>query len=157
MFQLIRQYAGVSQTRIGTAVNLSQGKISEIMRGTVKVTSFEVFERVADGLDMPDPARLTLGLAPRRLPAISPHPQRTPPSDEAVPSSGTGLLTPYLASLTGPRHLRTSARPYRPHPGRGHHGTAPVDQRRSGPGARDRAGLSGDPGSRSRRSLEFCQ
>ena len=70
VFQLIRQYAGLSQTRIGTAVNLSQGKISEIMRGTVKVTSFEVFERVADGLDMPDSARLALGLAPRRLPAV---------------------------------------------------------------------------------------
>ncbi|WP_245651902.1 helix-turn-helix domain-containing protein [Streptosporangium amethystogenes] len=101
VFQLIRQYAGVSQTRIGTAVNLSQGKISEIMRGTVKVTSFEVFERVADGLDMPDSARLTLGLAPRRLPTASPQPQRTPPPDEAVPPSDTDLLTPYLASLTG--------------------------------------------------------
>ncbi|MFS1304258.1 helix-turn-helix domain-containing protein [Streptosporangium longisporum] len=103
VFQLVRQYAGVSQTRIGTAVNLSQGKISEIMRGTIRVTSFEVFERVADGLDMPDSARLALGLAPRRPQAVSAHQHTSPapPSDDAEPSSRTGPLTPYLANLTG--------------------------------------------------------
>lgn len=65
VFRLIRQYAGMSQTRIGIAVNLSQGKVSEIMRGTAQVTALDVFERIADGLHMPDPARLALGLAPR--------------------------------------------------------------------------------------------
>nr|WP_229806293.1 hypothetical protein [Microbispora rosea] len=47
------------------AVNLSQGKVSEIMRGAAQVTALDVFERIADGLHMPDPARLALGLAPR--------------------------------------------------------------------------------------------
>jgi len=65
VFRLIRQYAGVSQTRIGIAVNLSQGKVSEIMRGSAQVTALDVFERIADGLRMPDSARLALGLAPR--------------------------------------------------------------------------------------------
>lgn len=65
VFRLIRQYAGVSQTRIGIAVNLSQGKVSEIMRGSAQVTALDVFERIADGLRMPDPARFALGLAPR--------------------------------------------------------------------------------------------
>ncbi|MER5644737.1 helix-turn-helix domain-containing protein [Streptosporangium sp. NPDC002524] len=101
LFRLIRQHSGFSQTRIGIAVNLSQGKISEIMKGAVQVTSFEVIERIANGLDMPNPARLTLGLAPRRLLAASPQPRHTPtspPSDQ--PASRAGLPTRYLASLT---------------------------------------------------------
>src|SRR5690606_8579338 len=64
VFRLVRQYAGVSPTRISNAVNLSQGKVSEIMRGTAQGTALEVFERIADGLRMPDSARLALGLAP---------------------------------------------------------------------------------------------
>ncbi|MEU4407845.1 helix-turn-helix domain-containing protein [Streptosporangium sp. NPDC023963] len=101
LFRLIRQHSGFSQTRIGVAVNLSQGKISEIMKGAVQVTSFDVIERIADGLDMPGPARLTLGLAPRRLPPAGPQPRHPPtsrPLDQSV--SGTGLPTRYLASLT---------------------------------------------------------
>ncbi|WP_440069552.1 helix-turn-helix domain-containing protein [Streptosporangium sp. OZ121] len=101
LFRLIRQHTGFSQTRIGIAVNLSQGKISEIMKGAVQVTSFDVIERIADGLDMPDPARLALGLAPRGLPAAISQPQYTPtspPSDQ--PASRAGLPTRYLTSLT---------------------------------------------------------
>ncbi|WP_405151948.1 hypothetical protein [Sphaerisporangium sp. NBC_01403] len=55
----------MSQTRIGIAVSLSQGKVSAIMNGSAQVTALEVFERVADGLAMPDLARIALGLAPR--------------------------------------------------------------------------------------------
>ncbi|MFF3445228.1 helix-turn-helix domain-containing protein [Streptosporangium sp. NPDC002721] len=95
LFRLIRQHTGFSQTRIGVAVNLGQGKISEIMKGAVQVTSFEVIERIADGLDMPDHARLALGLAPRRLPAASPQPRHTDQS-----TSRTDPLTRYLAGLT---------------------------------------------------------
>ncbi|GAA4182432.1 hypothetical protein GCM10022252_08350 [Streptosporangium oxazolinicum] len=101
LFRLIRQHTGFSQTRIGVAVNLSQGKISEIMNGAVQVTSFDVIERIADGLAMPDPARLTLGLAPRRLPVASPQPQHTPtPSPSDQPASRASLPTRYLTSLT---------------------------------------------------------
>ncbi|MFG6193635.1 helix-turn-helix domain-containing protein [Nonomuraea sp. JJY05] len=96
MFRLIRQYAGCSQTRIGVAVGLSQGKVSEIMKGAVQVTSLEVFERVADGLHMPDPAHMTLGLAPQRPSPQVTHQETGPPRDVDVHAP-----TKYLASLTG--------------------------------------------------------
>jgi transcriptional regulator with XRE-family HTH domain len=65
LFKLLRQYTGASQTQIGVACCISQGKVSQIMRGVTQVESLAVIERVADGLNMPDAARLTLGLAPR--------------------------------------------------------------------------------------------
>lgn len=55
---------GLSQTRIGIAVGISQGRISEIIRGTRGVARLHVLERIADGLSMPEAARLGLGLAP---------------------------------------------------------------------------------------------
>ncbi|WP_244312640.1 helix-turn-helix domain-containing protein [Microbispora hainanensis] len=88
VFRLIRQYAGVSQTRIGIAVNLSQGKVSEIMRGTAQVTALDVFERIADGLHMPDPARLALGLAPSPSPLIeAASSRRAIPPRDGMPAS----------------------------------------------------------------------
>ena len=65
VFRLVRQYAGASQTRLAIACGMTQGKISEIMRDIQHVTALEVFERLADGLNMPDGARIALGLAPR--------------------------------------------------------------------------------------------
>ncbi|MEV8635655.1 helix-turn-helix domain-containing protein [Streptosporangium sp. NPDC051023] len=93
VFRLIRQYAGASQTRIGVAVNLSQGKISEIMKGSVQVTSFEVIERVAEGLRMPDAARLALGLAPvasaaSQVVATVSHPVPVIPPRDGMSASG---------------------------------------------------------------------
>jgi transcriptional regulator with XRE-family HTH domain len=69
VFQLVRQYAGASQTRLAIACGMTQGKISDIMRDVQRVTALDVFERIADGLDMPDDARIALGLAPRAFPA----------------------------------------------------------------------------------------
>ncbi|MEV7970249.1 helix-turn-helix domain-containing protein [Sphaerisporangium sp. NPDC088356] len=82
IFRLVRQYGGMSQTRIGIAVSLSQGKVSAIMNGSAQVTALEVFERVADGLAMPDLARTALGLAPLSSAAAIPLgiPPRHPPS-----------------------------------------------------------------------------
>jgi transcriptional regulator with XRE-family HTH domain len=57
---------GASQHRIANAVGILQGRISEILRGQRQVEALEVFERIADGLAMPDHARLVLGLAPRQ-------------------------------------------------------------------------------------------
>jgi hypothetical protein len=72
LFHLLRQYAGASQTRIGIACGLTQGKVSAIMSGSHRVTTLEVFERIADGLGMPRQARLALGLAPSALgPALA--------------------------------------------------------------------------------------
>jgi transcriptional regulator with XRE-family HTH domain len=78
-FRLLSQYAGLSQTRLAIACGMTQPKISGIMRGTARVEALEVFERIADGLDMPDPARLALGLAPAAPQLIS-HPKPAEPT-----------------------------------------------------------------------------
>ncbi|MFC4052128.1 tetratricopeptide repeat protein [Actinomadura syzygii] len=65
VFHLVQRYAGASQTRIGIACGMSQGKVSGIMsEGGSQVHTLEVFERIANGLQLPDTARMTLGLAP---------------------------------------------------------------------------------------------
>lgn len=64
VFRLVQRYGGISQSRLAVATGLLQGRISEIIKGARLVTSLEVFERISDGLDMPDEARIILGLAP---------------------------------------------------------------------------------------------
>src|SRR5260221_2581092 len=71
LFHLLRQYAGASQTRIGIACGLTQGKVSAIMSGSHRVTTLDVFERIADGLGLPPQALLSLGLAPSAMDAAS--------------------------------------------------------------------------------------
>ncbi|WP_160161027.1 helix-turn-helix transcriptional regulator [Actinomadura sp. K4S16] len=75
VFHLLRQYAGASQTQIAIACGMTQGRVSGHMKeGGRRVTDLEVFERIADGLKMPDTARMALGLAPRHHPtAPAPH------------------------------------------------------------------------------------
>jgi transcriptional regulator with XRE-family HTH domain len=70
LFRLLRLHAGLSQTRIGTAVSLSQNRVSLITRDRETVTSQHVLTRIADGLGMPDHARVRLGIAPAP-PAVS--------------------------------------------------------------------------------------
>ncbi|MEV5555817.1 helix-turn-helix transcriptional regulator [Nonomuraea wenchangensis] len=86
LFRLVRQYAGISQTRIGVAVGFSQGKVSEYMQGKAQVTALDVFERIADGLGLPDPARMLLGLAPRILTGVT-HPPPLIPARDGTPAS----------------------------------------------------------------------
>jgi len=64
ILHLAQQYAGASQHRIANATGILQGRVSEILKGSRQVTALEVFERIADGLNMPDHARVVLGLAP---------------------------------------------------------------------------------------------
>ncbi len=66
ILRLVRQHADVSQNRLAGAVGILQGRLSEILNGTRTITAFEVYQRIADGLNMPDHARLTFGLAPRQ-------------------------------------------------------------------------------------------
>lgn len=66
LLRFVQQHAGISQARIATAVALGQGRINEIMNRKREVTRLDVFERIADGLTMPDHARALLGLAPKR-------------------------------------------------------------------------------------------
>lgn len=92
LFALVGQYTGASQTQIGIACGMSQGRVSNIVRGVSLVDKFDVFERIADGLDMPDSARTTLGLAPRA--SSTPAPVRKP--GQAIPPGDT---TPDLATF----------------------------------------------------------
>ncbi|GAA0978005.1 hypothetical protein GCM10009551_015550 [Nocardiopsis tropica] len=62
----LAQAHGVSQTRIASATGIAQGRVSEILSGRRTVSSLQLIERIADGLDMPDPSRILFGLAPRQ-------------------------------------------------------------------------------------------
>ncbi|MEU9885789.1 helix-turn-helix transcriptional regulator [Sphaerisporangium sp. NPDC051011] len=104
VLRLVRQYAGMSQTAIGIATGFSQGKVSEIMKGAIQVSRLDVFERIAAGLAMPDPARISLGLAPVSAEAgamtgrpLSPSP--TPPSDQPSEVDADPGLTAQHISL----------------------------------------------------------
>jgi transcriptional regulator with XRE-family HTH domain len=80
LFRLLRDRGKLSQTRIATAVGLAQGRVSEIARDRRGVTSLAAFTRIADGLAMPDDARIRLGVAPHR--------PRTQPGTGAVSEPG---------------------------------------------------------------------
>jgi tetratricopeptide (TPR) repeat protein/transcriptional regulator with XRE-family HTH domain len=82
VFQLVQQYTGASQTQIASACDTTQGKVSRYMRGEAQVEKLDKFEDVADGLDMPDEARMALGLAPQGRNIKLPQP-RTPPTQSA--------------------------------------------------------------------------
>jgi transcriptional regulator with XRE-family HTH domain len=96
LFVLLNDATGVSQTRLAIACDTTQPKISGYMRGVAKVEELDVFERIADGLNMPDPARIALGLAPQAdltSPAAAPV---IPPRDTrpALPAPAvSGLLS----------------------------------------------------------------
>lgn len=61
---LVQRFSGVSQARLATAVGIGQRRINEIVHGRRQVSQLDVFERIADGLVMPDQARVLMGLAP---------------------------------------------------------------------------------------------
>jgi transcriptional regulator with XRE-family HTH domain len=88
---LVHQYTGASQTQVATACGMTQPKISDIMRGSHKVETLAVFERFAEALGMPDPARITLGLAPRG----ASRPSRRPsPSTQARDGQAAAPVVP---------------------------------------------------------------
>lgn len=97
LFALVQQYTGASQTQIGMACGgLTQGKVSDIMRGIQEVKHLAKFEEIADGLNMPDPARIALGLAPRATPYPASQKSRGP----AVPQeTNTAARSPYAPGL----------------------------------------------------------
>lgn len=66
LFRLVQHHTGASQARIGVAVGMNQGRVNELMNGRRAVSRLDVFERIAEGLAMPDHARHLLGLAPQR-------------------------------------------------------------------------------------------
>ncbi|WP_405675730.1 hypothetical protein OG292_10170 [Streptomyces sp. NBC_01511] len=62
VFTLIKKWGGISQNRIALACQLTPGKVSTIISGGQRVTSFDVVRRIADGLRIPG---TLVGLAPR--------------------------------------------------------------------------------------------
>jgi transcriptional regulator with XRE-family HTH domain len=72
LIRLLTQH-GIGQTRTATATGLSQARVSELARDHRKVKALETFTRIADGLAMPDHARIALGVAPHQ-----PAPVRDP-------------------------------------------------------------------------------
>ncbi|MFD9861734.1 helix-turn-helix domain-containing protein [Streptomyces alboflavus] len=66
VFRHVQQYAGASQARIATAAGMTQGRVNEIINGRREVSRLDVYERIANGLRMPDDARHLLGLAAAR-------------------------------------------------------------------------------------------
>ena len=107
LFRLLQQYLGLSQMRIGTAVGLGQGRISEVINGIRNIRDTKVFERIADGLDMPDHARVLLGLTPRQITA---PPPRSPPPPPARTPSCSGR-SPRPGASTAPSSASCRARP----------------------------------------------
>ncbi|MFE9851139.1 MULTISPECIES: helix-turn-helix domain-containing protein [Streptomyces] len=66
VFRHVQQYAGASQSRIAMATGMTQARVNEIINGRREVARLDVYERIADGLAMPDDARHLLGLAATR-------------------------------------------------------------------------------------------
>ncbi|MFV8127561.1 helix-turn-helix domain-containing protein [Streptomyces syringium] len=66
LFRHVQQFGGVSQARIAMAVGMGQARVNEIINGRREVALLDVFERIADGLSLPDDARHLLGLAAGR-------------------------------------------------------------------------------------------
>lgn len=72
LFRLAQKY-GMSQMRIAALTGQSQGRVNDLIHGRRgNITALDAWERIADGLDMPDHARIILGLAPRGA-IIEPH------------------------------------------------------------------------------------
>ncbi|MET9610573.1 helix-turn-helix transcriptional regulator [Streptomyces sp. NPDC006512] len=66
VFRYVQQYGGASQARIAAAVGMTQARVNEIINRRREVSRLDVYERIADGLNMPDDARHLLGLAAGR-------------------------------------------------------------------------------------------
>jgi tetratricopeptide (TPR) repeat protein len=94
LFQMVKESAGLSNIRLGAAVGLTQGRVSEVINGTRHIAATHVFERIADGLGMPDSARLLLGLSPRNAAAAT----RPASTRRARPGQDSELLRQITAA-----------------------------------------------------------
>ncbi|WP_026923849.1 helix-turn-helix domain-containing protein [Glycomyces arizonensis] len=99
VFRLVQQYGGLTQSRIGIATGLGQGRTNEIFNGKRKIASIEVLERIADGLAMPDRARHLLGLAP----AIG------EPEDSEAQAARIGITRVFASQASAAKEIRDAA------------------------------------------------
>jgi transcriptional regulator with XRE-family HTH domain len=85
----------ISQTQLGTAVGLGQNRVSQIARDLQHVDSLVRLTAIADGLAMPDHARIAFGLAPRQ--AARP--------DRAPARHGSGDADELLRQIASARYI----------------------------------------------------
>jgi tetratricopeptide (TPR) repeat protein len=100
LFRLLGKYGGLSQTRIATATSLGQNRVSLVSRHKQAVTSLALLTRIAYGLNMPDHARIRLGIAPRQAAVPAARPARV--------ASQTGEAAELLRRITSARYLDAS-------------------------------------------------
>jgi tetratricopeptide (TPR) repeat protein len=100
LFRLVKDSTGLSNISLGAAVGLSQGRVGEVINGIRRIAATHVFERIADGLAMPDPARLMLGLSPRNAAAAT----RPASTRRARPGQDAELLR----QITAARRIDTA-------------------------------------------------
>ena len=108
LFRLLRQYTGLSQTRIATAIGIAQGRISEVITASASIGATHVFERIANGLDMPDPARVLLGPG---SPAAPPAPPRSPARHDPARKPSCSGRSPRPAASTAQWSAPCKAKP----------------------------------------------
>lgn len=64
ILKFAQRYTGASQGRLASAIGVGQGRVNELINQHRKVSTLDMFERIAAGLNMPDAARMLLGVAP---------------------------------------------------------------------------------------------
>lgn len=77
----------------------AKGQVSQIMNRARKISTIEMLERVADGLAIPDHARMRLGLAPTSQRLSTPHGQRYDAAS-AIPAVEPGRASPVTVAPT---------------------------------------------------------
>ena len=97
LLKYAQHYTGASQVRLAGAFGMTQGRVNEIINRRRVVTTLDVFERIATGLEMPDDVRMLLGLAPQ-----GPH--------AAFPLGGLGEVTAvYPSQAAAAQAIRAAA------------------------------------------------
>jgi transcriptional regulator with XRE-family HTH domain len=87
LFAFAQKY-GISQPRIAAATGVSQGRINDLIHGRrANIIAIDSWERIAEGLGMPNHARMALGLAPASTVDVDPSPAQSIPA-------GLGLAFP---------------------------------------------------------------
>jgi hypothetical protein len=73
VLRLARQYSGASQHRLAAAIGFPQSRVHRLLHDRTWVQTIECWTRIADGLNLPDEARLAIGLAPAGSGSLKPR------------------------------------------------------------------------------------
>jgi hypothetical protein len=107
LFAFAQKY-GISQTRLAVATGLSQARINDLIKGRrANITAIEVWIRIADGLKMPDHARMAMGLAPM---SSTPHKAIDKARESFTAGEISNLVSTVLATDTNDEAINQLAR-----------------------------------------------